>query len=91
MSVSTGPVSPRVANQRRVLGLLQRGTDAVSQAEIARTLQLAPATVSNIVRDLVGAGVVETTVGSGRRGTTVRVARQAGLVTFVRDLVSSAK
>jgi predicted NBD/HSP70 family sugar kinase len=80
MSVSPAPVSPRAANQRRVLGLLQRGTDAVSQAEIARTLQLAPATVSNIVRDLVGAGVVETTVGSGRRGTTVRVARRAGLV-----------
>jgi predicted NBD/HSP70 family sugar kinase len=83
MSVSPSPVSPRVANQRRVLGLLQRGTDAVSQAEIARTLQLAPATVSNIVRDLVGAGVVETTLGSGRRGTTVRVARGAGLVAGV--------
>ncbi len=83
MSVSSGPVSGRVANQRRVLGLLQRGTDAVSQAEIARSLQLAPATVSTIVRDLAGAGVVETTLGSGRRGTTVRVARGAGLVAGV--------
>jgi predicted NBD/HSP70 family sugar kinase len=55
----------------------------VSQAEIARTVNLAPATVSNIVRDLVAVGLVETTVGSGRRGTTVRIARQAGLVAGV--------
>ena len=75
------PGSLRAANQRRVISLLQQGDDApVSQADIARTTGLAPATVSNIVRDLVAAGMVETTVGSGRRGTTVVIAREAGLV-----------
>jgi predicted NBD/HSP70 family sugar kinase len=77
--------SLRAANQRRVLGLLQSraGHLEVSQAEIARSTRLAPATVSNIVRDLAAAGLVETTTGRGRRGTTVRVARSAGLVAGV--------
>lgn len=77
--------SLRAANQRRVLGLLQSqaGHTEVSQAEIARSTRLAPATVSNIVRDLAAAGLVETTTGRGRRGTTVRVSRSAGLVAGV--------
>lgn len=74
--------SLRAANQRRVLRLLQQhpGVGPVSQAEIARATGLAPATVSNIVRDLAAAGMVETTVGRGRRGSTVRVSRGAGMV-----------
>lgn len=74
--------SLRGANQRRVLGVLQgaAGTEAISQAALARETGLAPATVSNIVRDLQAADLVETTVGAGRRGTTVRIARSAGLV-----------
>jgi glucokinase-like ROK family protein len=76
--------SLRAANQRRVLHLLQQHQTStpvtVTQAEIARSTRLAPATVSNIVRDLAAAGMVETTVGSGRRGTAVRIARTAGLV-----------
>jgi len=55
----------------------------VSQAEIARTTQLAPATVSNIVRDLAKAGLVDTVLGSGRRGTAVSISRRAGLVVGV--------
>jgi glucokinase-like ROK family protein len=77
--------SLRAANQRRVIALLQLGSDTstVSQAEIARATHLAPATVSNIVRELTAAGLVETTLGSGRRGTTVRISRAAGLVVGV--------
>ena len=41
---------------------------------LALVAGLAPATVSNIVRDLQAAELVETTVGAGRRGTTVRIA-----------------
>ncbi|MGH3447596.1 MAG: ROK family protein, partial [Nocardioidaceae bacterium] len=41
------------------------------------------ATVSNIVKVLSDAGLVETEAGAGRRGTTVRVARSAGLVAGV--------
>lgn len=74
--------SLRVANQRRVIKVLQDAPadQPVTQADIARATKLAPATVSNIVRDLHGAGFVETTAGAGRRGTTVRIARGAGLV-----------
>ena len=74
--------SLRAANQRRVVRVLQGLTDGemLSQAEIARSTHLAPATVSNIVRDLAAAGVVETVTGSGRRGTAVRISRKAGLV-----------
>ncbi|MBD8868575.1 ROK family transcriptional regulator [Nocardioides donggukensis] len=79
--------SLRTANQARVVNVL-RGRAAelpadgtpVTQAELARLTGLAPATVSNIVRHLASAGLVDTEPGSGRRGTTVRLARSAGLV-----------
>jgi len=88
------PASLRTANQHRVLEVL-RGAggaaespedelDAVfTQAELARATGLAPATVSNIVRELVGAGLVDTEAGSGRRGSSVRLARDAGIVAGV--------
>lgn len=77
--------SLRAANQRRVVAALRAAGSRlpVTQADIARTTQLAPATVSNIVRELAGAGLVETTGGSGRRGTEVRISRRAGLVAAV--------
>jgi predicted NBD/HSP70 family sugar kinase len=76
--------SLRVANQRRVLSLLlRRGVEAVSQADIARETGLAAGTVSTIVRELAAANVVSTVAGSGRRGTSVRLARGAGLVAGV--------
>jgi len=89
----------RVANQQRVLDLLRRpvgtaGTDdaaggppvdaeTFTQAEIARGTGLAPATVSNIVRDLAAAGLVAADPGSGRRGSAVRLAPGAGTVAGV--------
>jgi predicted NBD/HSP70 family sugar kinase len=74
--------SLRIANQRRVVAALQTVMPGVvlTQADIARATRLAPATVSNIVRELQAAGFVETTAGAGRRGTTVRISRGAGLV-----------
>ncbi|MGI8693285.1 MAG: ROK family transcriptional regulator [Geodermatophilaceae bacterium] len=77
--------SLRAANQRRVIDALREATGnaPISQADIARTTHLAPATVSNIVRELAGVGLVETTGGAGRRGTEVRISRQAGLVAAV--------
>lgn len=71
--------SLRTANQRRVVDVL-RGGEVVTQADLARRTGLAPATVSSIVRQLTGAGLVVTEPGSGRRGTTVALARSAGLV-----------
>ena len=80
--------SLRAANQHRVLDVLRgvrptgtAGTSGVdadpaegvfTQAELARVTGLAPATVSNIVRELAGAGLVDTEAGSGRRGSSVR-------------------
>ncbi len=78
--------SLRPANRRRVLDVL-RGTpsdgDPITQTELARVTGLASATVSNIVRGLADAGLVETEPGSGRRSTTVRLSRRAGLVAGV--------
>lgn len=78
--------SLRAANQRRVLAAL-RGVaapePALTQAELARRTGLAPATVSNIVRELAGSQMVQTEPGAGRRGTTVRISRAAGLVAGV--------
>src|SRR4051794_10050260 len=91
--------SLRAANQHRVLDVLRgvpsaRAPDATpaadpategvfTQAELARVTGLAPATVSNIVRDLAGAGLVDTEAGSGRRGSSVQLARGAGIVAGV--------
>lgn len=97
MSPSSGPAPApgstsalRTANQRRVVDVLRgrSGTlpaDGVplTQAELARITGLAPATVSNIVRELATAGLLDTEPGSGRRGTTVRLSRTAGLVAGV--------
>jgi predicted NBD/HSP70 family sugar kinase len=74
----------RVANQRRVLGvLLERGAEPVTQAELARETGLAAGTVSSIVRELAAGRIVTTVAGAGRRGTTVQLARGAGLVAGV--------
>jgi predicted NBD/HSP70 family sugar kinase len=89
--------SLRAANQHRVLDVLrgapaERAADTdvedesesvFTQAELARVTGLAPATVSNIVRELAGAGLVDTEAGSGRRGSSVRLARGAGIVAGV--------
>jgi predicted NBD/HSP70 family sugar kinase len=80
--------SLRTANQRRVLDVLRRhrvGHKSASkvrltQADLARTTGLAPATVSNIVREFAAAGLVDVERGSGRRGASVRLASRAGLV-----------
>jgi predicted NBD/HSP70 family sugar kinase len=85
--------SLRAANLHRVLDVLrgvahEREPDPFSegvftQAELARVTGLAPATVSNIVRELAGAGLVDTEAGSGRRGSSVQLARGAGVVAGV--------
>jgi predicted NBD/HSP70 family sugar kinase len=78
--------SLRTANQNRVLDVLRRQTaerrseGRLTQADLARMTGLAPATVSNIVREFAAAGLVATEPGSGRRGTSVRLAARAGLV-----------
>ncbi|MEZ0579483.1 ROK family protein [Nocardioides sp. MH1] len=78
--------SLRAANQRRVLDALRTtapdGSDGTvfTQAELARTTGLARATVSNIVRDLGAAGLIDTEAGSGRRGSAVRLSPRAGVV-----------
>ena len=67
----------RNANQDRVLELLKI-SGQLTQADIARTTGLAPATVSNIVRDLTEAGVLDDE-GRGTRRRMLRLARRAGL------------
>jgi predicted NBD/HSP70 family sugar kinase len=76
----------RTANQQRILDVLRTGDGnegAFTQAELARATGLAPATVSNIVRELAAAELVQTDPGRGRRGSSVRLSRSAGLVAGV--------
>ena len=78
---SFGPGSQaalRNANQRRLLEMLKAAGE-LTQAQIARETGLAPATVSNIVRDLTAAGVLDDS-DQGKRRKVVRLARAAGLV-----------
>ncbi len=75
--------SLRAANQHRVLAVLREQGEhevAHTQAEIARLTGLAPATVSNIVRDLTAGGLLDIEPGSGRRGSSVRLSARAGMV-----------
>lgn len=76
-----GPGSPsslRIANQKRVLSaIIDAG--GISQAEISRRTGLAPATVSNIVRELTEAKVLRLAeAASGRRGNTIAFAPNLG-------------
>lgn len=81
MSAPGSTASLRTANQRRVVEALRAAEDReLSQAEIARATELAPATVSNIVKGLSAAGFLEFESGSGRRGAVVKIARTAGMV-----------
>jgi hypothetical protein len=80
--------SLRTANQHRVLDVLRQQTAErepaaeirLTQADLARMTGLAPATVSSIVRELAAAGLVATEPGSGRRGSSGRLAASAGVV-----------
>lgn len=65
----------RNANQQRVVALLKTGGE-LTQAEIARQTGLAPATVSNIVRELSAVGVLD---GGGSKRRALRLTRAAGL------------
>lgn len=73
------PTSLRLANQQRVVGTIVQSSAGLSQAEISRRTGLAPATVSNIVRELSEADVLHLgQVGSGRRGNTVALSPSLG-------------
>jgi predicted NBD/HSP70 family sugar kinase len=71
----------RSANQRRVLELLKSAGE-LTQAQVARNTGLAPATVSNIVRDLTAAGLLDD-IDTGKRRRMLRLARTAGVVVGV--------
>jgi predicted NBD/HSP70 family sugar kinase len=83
--------SLRTANQHRVLDVLRRHTverssaspARLTQADLARMTGLAPATVSNIVREFAAAGLVAIEPGSGRRGASVQLAPRAGMVSGI--------
>lgn len=69
------------ANRRRVVALLQSAGE-LTQAQVARATGLAPATVSNIARELTASGVLDNGDGGaeGARRRGLRLARAAGLV-----------
>ncbi|MGZ5374636.1 MAG: ROK family transcriptional regulator, partial [Aeromicrobium sp.] len=80
----TTPSSLRLANQRRLLSvLLAHGGKTLTQTDLTRETGLAAGTVSRIVRELGALAIVTTVPGAGRRGTTVRLGRGAGLAAGV--------
>ncbi len=74
---SGSPSALRRANRRRLLVLLETGEE-LSQADLARSTGLAPATVSNIVRELVADRVL-TVVGRAGRARLLRMDEGSGL------------
>ncbi len=74
----------RDANRATVLTAVRRH-GGLTQVELAGATGLSPATVSNIVRELLGAGVVDVrnTVRSGRRAQLVTLAHRPGLAVGV--------
>lgn len=75
--------SLRSANQRRVLDAVRR-SGQLTQAQICRRTSLAPSTVSNIVHELIDAGLLVMEADSaGRRGRLIGFSGSAGLVVGV--------
>jgi len=72
--------SLREANRARVVDVLRR-YGALTQVEVATATGLSPATVSNIVKELVAAELLEVraTSRSGRRAQQVSLARTVGV------------
>jgi len=76
--------SLREANRARILDTVKR-FGVITQVELADATGLSPGTVSVIVKELLEAGVVNTTPTSrsGRRAINVTLARRLGLVVGV--------
>jgi predicted NBD/HSP70 family sugar kinase len=76
--------SLREANRARVIDSLKR-YGRLTQVELAGITGLSPATVSNIVKELTAAGILNTSITSrsGRRATLVSLARRLGIVAGV--------
>jgi predicted NBD/HSP70 family sugar kinase len=76
--------SLREANRARIVGVVQQ-RGSITQIELAGATGLSAATISNIVKELTAAGVLQTTPTSrsGRRAQEVTLARNLGLVAGV--------
>lgn len=77
--------SLREANRARIVDAVKR-FGGLTQIELAETTGLSTATISTIVKELTGAGVVDTrpSLRSGRRALKVTLARQLGLVAGIQ-------
>jgi predicted NBD/HSP70 family sugar kinase len=76
--------SLREANRARIVDAIKKH-GGLTQVELAGATGLSPATVSNIVKELSGSGVLHTTqsIRSGRRAQHVTLAHALGLVVGV--------
>ena len=76
--------SLREANRARIVSAVQQ-RGSLTQVELAGVTGLSAATISNIVKELAGAGILNTspTSRSGRRAQEVTLARNLGLVAGV--------
>lgn len=84
-AASGSHASLREANRTLVLATIQRW-GGLTQVELANATGLSAATVSNIVREMYAAGMVDTavTTRSGRRAQLVTLARRVGLAVGIQ-------
>ena len=81
MAINGSQSSLREANRALIVDTIKR-YGGLTQVELAASTGLSPATISTIVKELLGGGIVDTqaTTRSGRRAQMVTLARRVGLV-----------
>ena len=85
VAISGSQSSLREANRALIVDTIKR-YGGLTQVELVAATGLSPATISTIVKELLGGGVVDTqnTTRSGRRAQMVTLARRVGLVAGVQ-------
>lgn len=85
MAISGSQSSLREANRALIVDTIKR-YGGLTQVELVAATGLSPATISTIVKELLGGGIVDTqnTTRSGRRAQMVTLARRVGLVAGVQ-------
>lgn len=85
VAISGSQSSLREANRALIVDTIKK-FGGLTQVELVAATGLSPATISTIVKELLGGGIVDTqsTTRSGRRAQMVTLARRVGLVAGVQ-------
>lgn len=85
VAISGSQSSLREANRALIVDTIKK-FGGLTQVELVAATGLSPATISTIVKELLGGGIVDTqiTTRSGRRAQMVTLARRVGLVAGIQ-------